>query len=241
METDEQKKEKLHKLGEKPMKNYNMTHTTMKSQSRPTRENTADVVTTPSKELGKSDTTERSDTTIALKQRGNIAFIETLAEVVTSPNDSAEDEEPTSAELLYRIGEALEAGESTHNSLSKLRKPVGFVTNGAKVKEGIASFVQLVKSINKVDGQLDFPAAMDWLGRECKTGKSLIIDLTRPDDNKSSTDDSSANSKNSSDDSDYRDGGGDSKPPHKKSISHNKEKNLDEGDCPPDGNADLSI
>jgi hypothetical protein len=240
METEEQKKERLHKLGEKPMENYNMTHTTMKLQSRPTRENTADVVTTPSKELRKSDTTGRSDTTTALQQRGDTAFLETLAEVNTSPNDSAEEEEPTSVELL-RIGEALEAGERTHNSISQKRKPVGFVNNEAKVKEGIASFVQLVKSINEVDGQLDFPAAMDWLGRESKTGKSLIIDLTRPDDDKSSSDDSSVNSEQSSDDSDYRDGGGDSKPPHKKRISHNKENNSDEGDCPPDGNADLNI
>ena len=113
--------------------------------------------------------------------------------------------------------------------------------NEARVKGGIASFVQLVQSINEEDNQVDFAAAMEWLERVSKTGKSLIIDLTRPDDNESSTDDSSAKSKNSSDDSDYRDGGGDSKPPHKKSISHNKEKNLDEGDCPPDGNADLSI
>ena len=97
-----------------------------------------------------------------------------LAEVNTSPNDSAEEEEPTSAELLYRIGEALEAGERTHNSISQKQKPVGFVHNEAMVKEGIASFVQLVKSINKVDGQLDFPAAMDWLGRESKTGKSHL-------------------------------------------------------------------
>jgi hypothetical protein len=217
------------------MENYNMTHITMKSQSRPTRENTADVVTTPSKELRTSHTTERSDTTIALQQRGDTAFLETLAEVNTSPQDSAEEEEPTSAELLYRIGEALEAGERTHNSISKKQKPVGFVHYEAMVKEGIASFVQLVKSINKVDGQLDFPAAMDWLGRESKTGKSLIIDLTRPDDDESSSDDSSANSERSSDDSDYRDGGGDSKPRHKKEISHNKEKNSDEGDFPPDG------
>jgi hypothetical protein len=85
-----QKTERQHKLGEKPMKHYNMTHTTMKLQSRPTRENTEDVVTTSSKELGKSDTT------IALQQRGNIAFLATVAEVVTSPNDSAEEEEPTS-------------------------------------------------------------------------------------------------------------------------------------------------
>ena len=159
-----------------------------------------------------------------------------LAEVNTSPNDSAEEEEPTSAELLYRIGEALEAGERTHNSISQKQKPVGFVHNEAMVKEGIASFVQLVKSINKVDGQLDFPAAMDWLGRESKTGgKSLIIDLTRQDDDESSSDDSSANSKQSSDDSDYRDVGGDSIPRNKKEISHNKEKNSDKGEFPPDG------
>jgi hypothetical protein len=241
METEEQKKERLHKLAQKPMKNYKMTHTTMKSQTRPTRENTADVATTPSKELEKSDTTGKSDTTIALQQPRNIAFLETVADMLTSPNDSAEKEEPTSVELLYRIGEALEAGKRTHNSISQKRKPVGFVDNEAKVKEGIASFVKLVNSMKEVDGQLDFPAAMDWLGRESKTGKSLIIDLTRPDDNESSSDDSSVNSKQSSDDSDYRDGSSDSKPPHKERISHNKEKNSDEGDCPPDGDDDLNI
>ena len=124
------------------MKHYNMTHTTMKSQSRPMRENTADVVTTPSKELGKSDTTGRSDTTIALQQRGNKSFLETLAEVVTSPNNSAEEEDaeeekPTSVMLLYRMGEALLAAERTHDSISQKRKPVGFVNNEAKVKGGI--------------------------------------------------------------------------------------------------------
>jgi hypothetical protein len=161
------------------------------------------VVTTPSKELGKSDTTGRSDTTIALQQRGNKAFLETLAEVVTSPNNSAEEEDaeeekPTSVMLLYRMGEALLAAERTHDSISQKRKPVGFVNNEAKVKGGIASFVQLVQSINEVDDQLDFPAAMDWLERESKTGKSLIIDLTRADDDDSSTDDSSASSEHNS-------------------------------------------
>jgi hypothetical protein len=235
METDEQKKERLHKLGEKPMKHYNMTHTTMKSQSRPTRENTEEVVTTPSKELGKSDTPGRSPTTIILQQCGNPAFLETLAEVVTSPNDSAE-EEPTTVMLLYRMGEALQAAERTHDSISQKRKPVGFVNNEAKVKGGIASFLQLVQSINKVDDQLDFPAAMDWLERESKTGKSLIIDLTRADDDNSSTDDSSASSENNSDDSNYMEGDGDSKPRHKKRTSHNKQKHSDEGDCPPNVN-----
>jgi len=198
METYKQKKERLHKLGERPMEHYNMTHTTMKSQLRPTRENTSDVVTTPSKELGKSDTTGISDTTIALQQWGNIAFLEMLAEVLTSPNDCADEEEPTSVMLLYRIGEALQAAERTHDSISQKRKPVGFVDNEAKVKGGIASFVQLIKSIHQGDSQLDFAAAMDWLGRESKTGKSLIIDLTRPDDDDSSSDDSSASSEHSS-------------------------------------------
>jgi hypothetical protein len=119
METDEQKKERLHKLGEKPMKHYNMTHTTMKLQSRPTRENTADVVTTPSKELGKSGTTEKSKTTIALQQRANNAFLEMVADMITSPNDSTEEDEPTSVMLLYRIGEALQATERTLQDIDK--------------------------------------------------------------------------------------------------------------------------
>jgi hypothetical protein len=241
METDEQKKVRLHKLGEKPMEHYNMTHTTMKSQSRPTRENTVDVVSTPSKELGKSDTKGKSDTTIALQQPGNTAFLETVADMLTSPNDSAEEEEPTSVMLLYRIGEALQAAERTHDSISQKRKPIGFMNNEAKVKGGIASFVQLVKSINQGDTQLDFAAAMDWLWRESQTGKSLIIDLTRRDDDNSSSDDSSASSEHSSYDSDYMDGGGDSKSRHKNRTSHNKQKNSDKGDCPPDGNTNMSI
>jgi hypothetical protein len=236
----EQKKERLHKLGGKPMKQYNMTHTAMKSQSRPSRENTADVDTTPSKELGQSDTTGRSDTTIALQQRGNPAFLRTLAEVVTSPNNSAE-EEPTSVMLLYRMGVALQAAERTHLFISQKRKPVGFVNNEARVKEGIASFLQLVQSISKVDDQLDFPAAMDWLERKSKTGTSLIIDFTRADDDYSSTDDSSASSDHNSDDSNYMEGVGDSKPRHKKRTSHSKQKHSDEGDCPPNANENLVI
>ena len=55
METDKQKKERLHKLREKPMKHYTMTHTTMKLH--PTQENTADVVTTPSEKLANVVTT----------------------------------------------------------------------------------------------------------------------------------------------------------------------------------------
>ena len=71
------------------------------------------MVTTPSKELGKSGTTEKSKTTIALQQRANNAFLETVADIITSPNDSTEEDEPTSVMLLYRIGEALQAAENT--------------------------------------------------------------------------------------------------------------------------------
>jgi hypothetical protein len=220
IETDDQKTERLQKLGGKPMKHYNMTHTTMKSQSRPTRENTADVVTTSSKELG------QSDTTIALQQRGNIAFLPTVADMLTSPNVDANEEEPTSVMLLFRIGEGLQAALRTHDSISKKRKPLGFANNDATIQEGMASFVQLVQSMNKGHNQLDFPAAMDWLGRESKTGDSLMIDLTRPDDIDSSSDESSDSSEQDRDDSDYMDGGGDSKPQHKKR---------------PDGNANLNI
>jgi len=223
------------------MEHYNMTHTTMKLQSHLARENTVDVATTPSKELEKSGTTGKSDTTIALQQRGNIAFLETLAEVLTPQNNSAEEAEPTSVMLLYRIGEALQAAERTHDSISKKQQPDGFVDNEAKVKGGIASFVQLVKSVNQGDSQLDFEAAMDWLRRESKTGKPLIIDLTRQDNNDSRSDDSSTSSEHSRYDSDYMDGGDDSKPRHKKRTSHNKQKNLDEDDCPPDGNTNLNI
>ena len=242
METDEQKKERLHKLGEKPMKRYIMTHTTMKS--RLTQENTANVVTTSSENTANVDTTtvlqQRGNTTTALQQRGNITFLETLAEAITTPNDSAE-EEPTSVMLLYRIGEALQAAERTHDSISLKRKPPGFVYNEARVKGGIASFVQLVQSINKEDNQVDFAAAMDWLERESKTGNSLIIDLTRPGDDDSSSDDSSASSEHNSDDSDYMEGGGDSKPRHKKRTSHNKQKTPDKGNSPDNGQANLNI
>jgi hypothetical protein len=243
METDEQKKERLHKLGEKPMKRYIMTHTTMKS--RLTQENTANVVTTSSENTANVDTTtalqQRGNTTTALQQRGNITFLETLAEAITTPNDSAE-EEPTSVMLLYRIGEALQAAERIHDSISqKQKKTVGFVNNESKVKGGIASFVQLVQSINEEDNQVDFAAAMEWLERESKTGNSLIIDLTRPGDDNSSSDDSSTSNEHNSDDSDYMEGGGDSKLRHKKRTSHNKQKTPDKGNSPDNGQSNLNI
>jgi len=99
----------------------------------------------------------------------------------------------------------------------------------------------LVKSVNQADSQLDFAAAMDWLGRESTTGTPLIIDLTRLDNHDSSSDDSSTSSEHSSYDSSYMDGGGDSKPRHKKRTSHRKKKNFDEGDCPCDENTNMNI
>jgi hypothetical protein len=93
------------------------------------------------------------------------------------------------------------------------------VNNEVKVKGGIASFIQLVKSINQRDNQLDFAAAMDWLGRESKTGTSLIIDLNRLDNKDSSSDNSSASSEHSSYDSDYMDGGSDSNRDTKRELA----------------------
>jgi len=175
----------------------------------------------------------------------NRTSLETLEETITPPNDSAEEEPTTkntpSVMLLFRIGEALQAAKKTHDGLSLKRKPAGFLDNDAKAKGGIASFVHLVQSINEDENQLDFAAAMDWLERESNTGNSLIINLTRPGDDDSSSDDSSTSSEHNSEDSDYMEGGGDSKPRHKKRTSHNKQKNLDEGDCPPNGNTNLNI
>jgi len=175
----------------------------------------------------------------------NRTSLETLEETITPPNDSAEEEPTTkntpSVMLLFRIGEALQAAKKTHDGLSLKRKPAGFLDNDAKAKGGIASFVHLVQSINEDENQLDFAAAMDWLERESNTGNSLIINLTRPGDDDSSSDDSSTSSEHNSEDSDYMEGGGDSKPRHKKRTSHNKQKNLDEGECPPNENSNLNI
>ena len=112
------------------MKHYNMTHTTMKLC--PTRENTADVVTTPSGELANVVTTTTArmqdvvNKVVEMPDVVNRTFLEMFAEEMTSPNDSAE-EEPTSVMLFYRIGEALQAAEKTHESLTLKQKPPGFV------------------------------------------------------------------------------------------------------------------
>jgi len=233
METNEQKIERLHKLGGKPMKQYNMTHTMMKS--RPTRENTANVVTTSSEQLADVDTTNEA----WMLDVVNKTFFETFV-------DASAEEEPTtkntpSVMLLYRIGEALQAAKKTHDNLIKLRKPPGFVYNDSKIKGGIASLVQLVQSINEEEKQLDFIAAMDWLERESKMGNSLVFNLTRPGDDDSSSDNGSASSENDSEDSDYKEGGGDSTPQHKKRTSHSKQKTPDKGDSPHDENSNLNI
>jgi hypothetical protein len=238
METDKQKIERLQELGEKPMKRYNMTHTTMRSC--PTQENTAKVVTTSSKKLANVVST----TVDVMPDEVNRAFLETL--VTTSPNASAE-EEPTmnitpSVVLLYRIGEALQAAKKTCDSYQTLkRKPPGFLCDEAKVQGEIASLVQLVQSINEEEHQLDFAAAMDWLERESKTDNSLVIDLTRPGDDNFSSDDSSASSEHNSDDSNYMEGGSDSKPRHKKRTSHNKQKTPDDFDSPRDKTEKMNI
>jgi len=143
--------------------------------------------------------------------------------------------------LLFRIGEGLQAAKKTHDGLSLKWKLAGFLYNDATFKGGIASFVHSVQSINEEKNQLDFAAAMDWLQRESNTGNSLIIGLTRPGDYDSRSDDSSTSSEHNSDASDYMEGVGDSKPQHKKRTSHYKQKNVDEGECPPNETSNLDI
>ena len=204
METNKQKLERLHKLGEKPMKQYNMTHTMMKSC--PMQEYTANVVTTSSEQLADVDITTKA----WMLDVVNKTFLETLVD--TSAEEVPTTKNTPSVMLLYRIGEALQAAKKTHDHLIKLRKPPGFVYNDSKIKGGIASLVQFVQSINKEEKQLDFVAAMDWLERESKMGNSLVINLTRLGDNDSSSDNGSAISEHDSEDSHYKEGGGDSTP-----------------------------
>jgi hypothetical protein len=239
METDDQKKDRLQKLGEQPMEGYNITHTTMKL--RPQQEKTADVVTTSSEALANVDTT----TAGVMPEVANMSS-EPLAEATTSSNASAEEEPTTkntpSVLLLYRIGEAIQAAMRTHDSILTLKRVgPGLAYNEAKVNGGIASLVQWVQSINQDENMLDFEGAMDWLERESKKGNSLVIDLTKPGKDGTSSNDSSACSERDSDDSDYKEGVEDAKPRHKKRTSHNKQKTPDNDDSPHNKNANLNI
>ena len=201
METDDQKKDRLQKLGEKPMKSYTMTHTPMKL--RPQQEKTVDVVATSSEALANVVTT----TTGAMPEVVNM-FSEVLVEATTSSNTLAEEEPTTkntpSVLLLYRIGEALQAAKRTHNSIKWKGPGLGY--NKAKVNGGIASLVQWVQSINQEENKIDFEGAMDWLERESKKSNSLVIDLTKPGKDDTSSNDSSTSSDCDSDGSDYKEG-----------------------------------
>ncbi len=81
---------------------------------------------------------------------------------------------------------------------------------------------------------------MDWLERESKKCHSLVIDLTKPGEDSASSEDSSVSSTHDSDDSDYNKGD-DSKPRHKKTISHNKRKTPDKGTSPRNKNPSLTM
>ena len=206
IESESEKKERLQKLGEKPMQRYNMTHTTLRS--RPQRDKTVAVVDTTTPEESTTQITqgklqEEVDMSSEAQAEG------AREEATTSSYTSAEEEESTtnntpSVLLLHRMGEALQAAKRTHDTTK--RKSAGLAYNEMKVNDGIASLVRLVQSIYKDERQLDFEGAMDRLDRESKMGKPLLIDLTTQEEEGTSSNSSSDSSGNDSDDSDYKAG-----------------------------------
>ncbi len=120
IETESKKKERLQKLGGKPMVRYNMTHTTTKS--RPPRDKTVGVVNTSTPEESTNQITQGvlpEEVDMSSEAQAEDA----RAEATTSSYASAEEESTTnntpSVLLLYRIGEALQAAKRTHNSIHR--------------------------------------------------------------------------------------------------------------------------
>ena len=214
IESESEKKERLQKLGEKPMQRYNMTHTTLRS--RPQRDKTVAAVDTTTPDESTTTTTKgdlqeeaqgdlQGEVDMSSEARAGGA----REEATTSSYASEEEEESTtnntsSVLLLRRMGEALQAAKRTHDTTK--RKGPGLAYNEMKVNDGIASLVQLVQSIYKDETKLDFEGAMDRLERESKTGKPLLIDLTTQEEEGTSSNSSSDSSGNDSDDSDYKAG-----------------------------------
>ena len=88
IETQDQKKDRQQKFGEKTMKSYTISHTKMKLL--PQQENTADVVTTSSDALKNVVTT----TVEAMLKVVNMSS-EALAKATTSTNASADEDTTT--------------------------------------------------------------------------------------------------------------------------------------------------
>ena len=214
IESESEKKERLRKLGEKPMQRYVMTHTPVRS--RPQRDKTVAAVDTATIDEWTNQITHgnlqddaQGGLQVGVEMSGAQEETEAQAEnareeSTTSSYASAEEELTTNVLLLHRMGEALQAAKRTHDTTK--RKSAGLAYNEAKVNEGIASLVQLVQSIYKDERQLDFEGAMDRLDRESKMGKPLLIDLTTQEEEGTSSNSSSDSSGNDSDDSDYKAG-----------------------------------
>ena len=214
IESESEKKERLHKLGEKPMQHYYMTHTPVRS--RPQRDKTVAAVDTATIDESTNQITQgnlqddaQGGLQVGVDMSGAQEETEAQAEdareeATTSSYASAEEELTTNVLLLHRMGEALQAAKRTHDTTK--RKSAALALNEMKVNDGIASLVRLVQSIYKDERQLDFEGAMDRLDRESKMGKPLLIDLTTQEEEGTSSNSSSDSSGNDSDDSDYKAG-----------------------------------
>ena len=207
IESESEKKERLRKLGEKPMQCYVMTHTPVRT--RPQRDKTVAAVDTATIDESTNQITQgnlqddaQGGLQVGVDMSGAQEETEAQAESAreestTSSYASAEEEESTtnntpSVLLLRRMGEALQAAKRTHDTTK--RKSAALALNEMKVNDGIASLVRLVQSIYKDERQLDFEGAMDRLDRESKTGKPLLIDLTTQEEEGTSSNSSSDSS-----------------------------------------------
>ena len=109
-ETDDQKKDRLQKLGGKPNESYIMTHTKIKWRSE--QDKTADVIATSSEALANVVAT----TAGAMPDVVNISS-EALAGATTSSDAPTKD--TPSVLLLKRIREVLWAAKRTHDSIKR--------------------------------------------------------------------------------------------------------------------------
>ena len=230
IESESEKKERLQKLGEKPMQRYNMTHTTLRS--RPQRDKTVAAVDTTTPDESTTTTTKgdlqeeaQGDLQGEVDMSSDARAEGAREEATTSSYASAEEEESTtnntpSVKLLHRMGEALQAAKRTYNNTK--RRSAGLAYNEMVVNDGIASLVQLVQSIYKDERKLDFEGAMDRLERESKMGKPLLIDLTTQEEEGTSSNNSSVSSGYDSNDSDYKAGDDCTKQGQKKKAKQKK-------------------
>ena len=135
-----------------------------------------------------------------------------MPKVVTTSSNASADDNPTTknisnVQLLYRVGEALQASKrSLEGNQSKGQKNSKIGYTDSKVNGGIASLVQLVQSIGQDESMQDIQGTMDWLARKIVEGNSLDINLTNQVEDGTKSIDSRARCNRESDDSYSKEG-----------------------------------